>query len=88
MPNLKDMPQLRVLNLATNKITQAKFVLSQQNLNNLEMLDLSNNLIVMKEHERVYDFVEKLKKFRKLTNLTLSGNPFEKTDPKHMKTIV
>ena len=72
MPNLKDLPSLRNLNLSKNKLTGIKFILSEQNLITIEKIDLSHNLIWFKDKEGVNELSERLKKFRKLNNFSIN----------------
>lgn len=45
IPNLKELPSLKTLNLSTNKIKELKFEVSEQNLITIEKIDLSNNKV-------------------------------------------
>jgi Leucine-rich repeat (LRR) protein len=82
VPNLKDLPALRTLNLNTNKMTAFKFSVTEQNLITIEKMDLSNNLVSFPEGKQmVNEFVERLRKFKNLSVLTINGNPFEVKNP-------
>ena len=81
IPDLKELPSLSVLNLNTNKISQIKLQITQQNMLNLEILDLSNNLIAFQRDNEINEVTEQFKKFKKLSNLSLRGN--ERIEEKH-----
>jgi hypothetical protein len=76
VPILSQMPQLKVLILNANNITELKLQCKDQNYLNIMKMVFRNNKIRFNNME-VINFVKKLKEFKALKVLSLDSNPFE-----------
>lgn len=70
------MPQLKVLILNANKISEMKLTYGEENKRNIMKMAFKNNRIKF-TNERVIYFVKMLKEFKALRVLNFEGNPFE-----------
>lgn len=70
------MPQLKVLFLDSNKITEMKLSYGPENVLNIMKMSFKNNRINFTQEKVIY-FVKELKDFKALRVLNCEGNPFE-----------
>ena len=80
------MPQLKVLILNANNITELKLQCRRENYVNIMKMVFRNNKINFTNME-VINFVKRLKEFKVLKVLNLENNPFENDPQVNVKII-
>ena len=75
VPNLQQLPMLQKLDLSTNKLSQFRLLTDDNNLMSIERMNFSNNKIsFVSGMPQVTEFCEKLKRFKKLSWLSIANN--------------